>query len=285
MAFDNSLPSRNPIELMALRAQRESELANRAAASPDGRTNRLLSLLRGDMAADPDTGDQAHAQEASREDALNRAYTYELPAVKQQREEGQNYELKKILLPAQALADSKINEQLLSNQGAMDKQALANEGAVAAAQARSGAAGGNKLPSGLAERVAGAQTALGILKDLRTQFKPDYVGPVQGRMNLLRPNVPLISQDPGFANFSAKSATLANATIKAITGAQMSEPEAVRIMRQIPKESDSTEWWNAKADAMAENLVDTVQNIKDVSSPVSEQRLRQIAQEMGIRLQ
>lgn len=52
--------------------------------------------------------------------------------------------------------------------------------------------------------------------------------------------------DPGQASYYANIATMKNATIKAITGAQMSEPEAKRIAYQIPSESDQPEEHMAK---------------------------------------
>ena len=59
-----------------------------------------------------------------------------------------------------------------------------------------------------------------------------------------------------FAEFKAVTAGFKNAVIKAITGAQMSEQEAKRIMEQIPTENDILVSWKAKAKASVYSLND-----------------------------
>ena len=52
----------------------------------------------------------------------------------------------------------------------------------------------------------------------------------------------------------AATSAFKNAIIKDITGAQMSEPEAKRIMKQIPDENDPPIRWRAKAKQTRKNL-------------------------------
>lgn len=61
-----------------------------------------------------------------------------------------------------------------------------------------------------------------------------WVGPVQGRVNSLKLTTPGVDVDPKMAEFFAETAAIKNRMIRAITGAQMSEPEAKRIMSQLP---------------------------------------------------
>jgi hypothetical protein len=79
-------------------------------------------------------------------------------------------------------------------------------------------------------------------------------GPVAGRLNNAIQDAPFLPADPEWADFAAATSAFQNAVIKAITGAQMSEPEAARIMRQIPQANDKEEVWDAKARQTAVNL-------------------------------
>jgi len=116
-----------------------------------------------------------------------------------------------------------------------------------------------KLPPGLAERVAGADSSLDVLDELELLFNTkdvsSMVGPAEGRARALAQAVPILPTDPSFNTFLANEATLTNSMIKSITGAQMSEPEAKRIMRQIPSHKDKPEVWAAKARATRENSI------------------------------
>jgi len=119
-----------------------------------------------------------------------------------------------------------------------------------------GAGGGGKLAAGAQEKLAGVSSSLSTLDALEADLPKvrQSMGPAFGRANQFGLGVPGIPVDRNFARFSANSATLANATIKAITGAQMSEPEAERIMKQIPMPTDKPEVWEEKAKATRANL-------------------------------
>lgn len=100
--------------------------------------------------------------------------------------------------------------------------------------------------------------ALKLADRLNTKFNPRFVGPAEGRYNELMQGVPVIEADREFAAFGGESNTLKNTIIKAITGAQMSEPEAQRIMGQIPVTTDKPDVWVEKMKA-------TIQNLEDLS--------------------
>lgn len=76
--------------------------------------------------------------------------------------------------------------------------------------------------------------------------------------------------DPAQAAFYAQANTLANATIKAITGAQMSEPEATRIKKQIPQPTDQPEEFFQKLQTTRANqqyLAQRIQAIQGGADP------------------
>lgn len=115
-------------------------------------------------------------------------------------------------------------------------------------------AGGAKLSATAIDKLAGIDQSLGILNDLESLKSDSWLGPVQGRMTELEIGMPGASVSDKLAKFAAQTATLKNAVVKAITGAQMSEPEAKRIMKQIPDFSDKPNVWKQKLDATRENM-------------------------------
>ena len=111
-----------------------------------------------------------------------------------------------------------------------------------------------KLPAAIAEKVAGVEQSAAVLDNLEKIKKDDWIGPIAGRVSKGKITVPGLNVDPDLAEFSADTATLKNAVIKATTGAAMSEPEAQRIMEQIPDLTDKPEVWAAKAKTTRRNL-------------------------------
>lgn len=90
----------------------------------------------------------------------------------------------------------------------------------------------------------------------------DLVGPLEGRARAIGQNVPGVPVNEAFADFKAATDAFKNGVIKAITGAQMSEPEAKRIVGQIPLETDKPMVWMAKALQSQKNLQDLEKRIK-----------------------
>lgn len=110
------------------------------------------------------------------------------------------------------------------------------------------------LPSGEKKAASDIEAAEAKIRNIQTLYNPEFVGPVQGRFNLAKIKTPGISIDKNLARFVAANTTLKNEVIKFITGAQMSEPEANRIMQQIPAMEDKPEVWEAKYDITLQNL-------------------------------
>jgi hypothetical protein len=233
----------------------------------------------------------ATAKDRARVDKMQALSDFFLPDAERQRDEELNSKLTVAMAPGQAQRDV----ARITAQGGIDKQRVANEGAISAAEAKANAAGagGGKLSPGLAERVAGAQTALGTIHELK-QLYPKVqgfftgIGPASGRFSEFMQGTPLTDANTDFGAFSTRSATLANSVIKAITGAQMSEPEAVRLMKQIPTTHDKPALWTQKADALEQNLNDTITNIHNVNRgggmPVTPERLQELAQQLGLSI-
>ena len=75
-----------------------------------------------------------------------------------------------------------------------------------------------------------------------------------GRTRKAQQTAPGIDADKDFAAFDAELTTLQNSVIKSITGAQMSEPEAARIMGQIPQITDKPDVFEQKLKSTRANL-------------------------------
>lgn len=91
-----------------------------------------------------------------------------------------------------------------------------------------------------------SDSSIASLRALEDVYRPEYVGPIAGRAQQLGQKIPGVPVDENAAAFYAASAAVRNAIIKAITGAQMSEPEAKRITSQIPMPQDKPEVWVQK---------------------------------------
>lgn len=107
-----------------------------------------------------------------------------------------------------------------------------------------------------AERTAIAETQASIdaLDNLEGLFNSLDVktGPVAGRVEFAKGFLDLSSQ--GQEDLFAAEFAFRNAVIKDITGAQMSEPEAERIMKQIPASTDPEKRRKSKIVQTRKNL-------------------------------
>ncbi len=129
-----------------------------------------------------------------------------------------------------------------------------------------------KLPPGVAEKVAGTDAALHSLEKIEVLYSTkadvnENIGPVAGRVQKARQTLPFIdptSED--FAEFSAEISTLKNSVIKAVTGAQMSEPEAKRIMNQVPDITNKSVDFEARLVATKENMTFLRNRILELSN-------------------
>jgi hypothetical protein len=115
---------------------------------------------------------------------------------------------------------------------------------------------GVKLPAATAQVVAGLEQSESIINELQgVKGKDEWLGPVAGRKAEFMLKVPGWDVPDDQARFIAQTATLKNSVIKAITGAQMSENEATRILQQVPLLTDKPNVWEQKAEATKANAI------------------------------
>jgi len=141
---------------------------------------------------------------------------------------------------------------------AMEAASFGNLAVAKEREAREAAAlkatGGAKLSATAIEKIAGIDQSLNVVKSLNELKKPEWLGPIAGRQARYSINIPGVKVSDELARFAAETATLKNSVVKAITGAQMSEPEAKRIMQQVPDFEDKPNVWQQKLEATKENL-------------------------------
>ena len=101
-----------------------------------------------------------------------------------------------------------------------------------------------------AEDTAALEQARGIID----RFDPRFVGPIEGRAGNIRELIGNLGFDE--AEFRGVVARTRNATIKAITGAQMGEAEADRIRQELPEFNLSPEAFIARMRLTYANLYD-----------------------------
>ena len=94
------------------------------------------------------------------------------------------------------------------------------------------------------ENLAAGEAALSTLDNLKGLYDEAFVGPIAGRVGKVKD---VFGGNPEKqSNFNAATHAFKNQIIKEITGAQMSEVEAKRIMKQIPDVNDPPKVWGAK---------------------------------------
>lgn len=92
----------------------------------------------------------------------------------------------------------------------------------------------------------------GHLQDLDKRYKPDWVGPLSGRFGALQ--AATAGASPERSDFMAQAALYKNRLIKFITGAQMSEAETSRLIREIPDTNDPPTTFEAKRKISEANI-------------------------------
>ncbi len=111
-------------------------------------------------------------------------------------------------------------------------------------------------PASPAERTAIAESraSMDALDNMKTLFDSAQTktGPITGRTSPLAGLVGLTTDEQ--ESFMAATSAFKNQVIKDITGAQMSEQEAARIMKQIPDIIDPPARWRAKWEQTKKNL-------------------------------
>ena len=89
-----------------------------------------------------------------------------------------------------------------------------------------------QVSAGERTKIAEEEAGIEALNRIESMVDEAYVGPIKGRIGQLKDIWGGNSQKQ--SEFYAAIASLKNSTIKLITGAQMSEVEAKRIMKEIP---------------------------------------------------
>jgi hypothetical protein len=113
---------------------------------------------------------------------------------------------------------------------------------------------GNKLPPSVIDKVGNLDSVITGVNDMIALKNDAWLGPIMGYATKGRLEIPGMDVPQDLADFAALTSTIRNATIKAITGAQMSEQEAKRIKEQIPDFTDKPTVWMANAKATIKNL-------------------------------
>ena len=119
--------------------------------------------------------------------------------------------------------------------------------------------------------LADQLTTLSQTTNILQTFDPRFIGPAAGRFGNIKEMIGAIGGDE--ASFRAATARLRNATIKAITGAQMGEREADRIRQELPE-------FNLKPEAFIARLKLTFLNMHDMA-----QRYRKILKQGGVDIE
>ena len=127
--------------------------------------------------------------------------------------------------------------------------------ARARADAAQGGTGGVKLSATAIDKVAAVDQSMGMLDDIE-RLLPRMgrsIGLVDGRISKAKLATGA-GVTPELAEFDAQLTGLKNAVIKATTGAAMSEPEAKRIMGQLPDLSQPEAVFKARLATTRKNL-------------------------------
>jgi len=103
---------------------------------------------------------------------------------------------------------------------------------------------GKPASAGEREKLAEGAASIDALNNIKTLFGKEFVGPLEGRRGSIQ-NIFGLNPEKR-TEFIAATAIMRNSIIKQVTGSQMSEPEAKRIIKQIPDEFDAPKVWNAK---------------------------------------
>lgn len=110
------------------------------------------------------------------------------------------------------------------------------------------------ISAGEREKTAAGLATMDVLSNLRNLYdKPSTrTGPAVGRIDPVIGQIGLTSRDQ--EDFMAATSAFKNQIIKEITGAQMSEQEAFRIMKQVPDIIDHPTRWEAKWRQSVQNI-------------------------------
>ncbi len=114
------------------------------------------------------------------------------------------------------------------------------------------------VSAGTNQKIVDLENAKRKIDDLASAYKPEFVGPYEGRYERSKASgvlsyLPFFRTPEGYGDFAALNADIKNSVIKLITGAQMGVQEAQRILQQVPIETDKDEIWKSKYEQTKKN--------------------------------
>lgn len=126
------------------------------------------------------------------------------------------------------------------------------------------------LPQSANTKIADFENAKRKIDDLATAYRPEFVGPAQGRYEKSKSSgilsfLPMLKTPEGYGEFSALNADIKNSVIKLVTGAQMGVQEAQRILQQVPVETDKDEIWMSKYEQTKKNAEFLLERIRELT--------------------
>lgn len=140
-------------------------------------------------------------------------------------------------------------------------------------------------PASAIESLGSLQVAKDTLESLRTNYKDRFIGPAASRFKTVGQYVNTLTDEEQTA-FKTELQSYQNAMIKAITGAQMSEPEAKRLLQQMPDDKKSPKAFMQQldvADKITERQLSsklrTLEAGRYVFKGISEERATELVEE------
>lgn len=142
-------------------------------------------------------------------------------------------------------------------------------------------------PSAFMESLSDLSYSQNVLKRMAETFNPEFVGPIAAKAGNMTKYLDALTDDQR-VQFYGDYAEYKNSIIKAITGAQMSEVEAKRIIQQIPDINASPEAFVSglkRAYASAESRIKSKQEAlkrngfalrSEFESPISSESLNEM---------
>lgn len=184
-------------------------------------------------------------------------------------------EFRKLSVPEKAYFLRNPDEYLSKKQELVTKTALlekALQGKERIAQgisqsnqmaAQTKAARGKPLPGGEADKFAQIGTLKDILQDVKANYNPEFVGPVQSRVGRAGQTFGF-GATPERARFYQNIASIRNQILNLRSGAAISAQEAARLIQELPQETRSDVDFEASMGNFEKTLDTILRNKRDV---------------------
>jgi len=121
-----------------------------------------------------------------------------------------------------------------------------------------GRLGDYKPAASAEEALTNAQSVQADIARIRTQFKPELVGPLMGRYNSVEQA--LVGGNPDITNLYQTSQRLHNTIVYLRTGKQMNESEASRILAELPGKNERPDVFLTKLNNVGTYFDEWMQN-------------------------